>query len=115
MCTNPTDSNVTIIEPIARPLPGWKDFRASLDRHTLTNAVVAWLFAVTGPLAVLLAVATKAKFEQDQIAAWIFGAHAIPGLLSVLASYLYRQPTGIAWSIPAAILIGPALDHFSLA
>ena len=116
MCrTSPTDSDVTIIEPIERPLPSWRDFRASLDRHTVTNAVVAWLFAVTGPLAVLLAVSTKAKFEQDQVAAWIFGAYAIPGLLSVPTSYLYRQPSGIAWSIPGAILIGPALDHFSFA
>src|SRR5215470_7610157 len=114
MCrTSPTDSNLTFIEPIARPLLGWRDFRTFLDRHTVTNAVVAWLFAVTGPLAVLLAVSTKANFEHDQVATWIFGAYAIPGLLSVAMSYLYRQPSGIAWSIPGAILIGPALDHFS--
>ena len=70
----------------------------------VTNAVVAWLFAVTGPLAVLLAVSTKANFEHDKVAAWIFGAYAIPGLLSVATSYLYRQPSGVAWSIPGAIL-----------
>src|SRR5260221_3503173 len=81
----------------------------------VSNDVVAWLFAVRGPLAVLLAVSTKATFEHDQVAAWIFGAYAIPGLLSVVTSYLYRQPSGIAWSIPGAILIGPALDHFSFA
>jgi hypothetical protein len=53
MCrTRPTDSNVTIIEHVERPLPGWGDFGTSLDRHMVTNAVVAWLFAVTGPLAV---------------------------------------------------------------
>jgi benzoate membrane transport protein len=80
-----------------------------------TNAVVAWLYAITGPLAILLAVSTKAGFGEDQVAAWIFGAHAIPGFLSILTSYLYRQPSGIAWSIPGAILIGPALDHLSFA
>jgi benzoate membrane transport protein len=80
-----------------------------------TNAVVAWLFAITGPLAILLAVSTKAGFGQDQAAAWMFGAHVIPGILSILTSYLYRQPSGIAWSIPGAILIGPALDHFRFA
>ena len=97
-CRNsPTDSNVTIIEPIARPLPSWADFGMSLNRHMVTNALVAWLFAVTGPLAILLAVSTKANFEHDQVAAWIFGAYAIPGLLSVATSYLYHQPRGIAW------------------
>ena len=46
MCrTSPTDSNATVIEPIARPLPGWRGFRTSLDRHTVTNAMVSWLFA----------------------------------------------------------------------
>jgi benzoate membrane transport protein len=80
-----------------------------------TNAVVAWLFAITGPLAILLAVAAKADFGQDQVAAWIFGAHVIPGFPSILTSYLYRQPSGIAWSIPGAILIGPALGHLGFA
>ena len=48
----------------------------------MTNAVVAWLYAVTGPLAILLAVSTEAGFGQDREAAWIFGAYAIPGFLS---------------------------------
>ncbi len=96
-------------------MPDWPDIIASLDRHMVTNATVAWLYAITGPLAILLAVASKAGFAQDQVAAWIFGGHAIGGFLSILMSCLYRQPTGVAWSIPGAILIGPALDHLSFA
>lgn len=81
----------------------------------MTNAFVAWLYAVTGPLAILLAVAGKANFAADQLATWLFGAYAIGGLISVLTSYFYRQPSGIAFSIPGAILIGPALEHLSFA
>jgi benzoate membrane transport protein len=81
----------------------------------VTNATVAWLYAITGPLAILLAVASKACFAQDQVAAWIFGGYAIGGFLSILMSCLYRQPTGVAWSIPGAILIGPGLNHLSFA
>jgi benzoate membrane transport protein len=103
------------LELAARPLASWRDILTALDRHSVTSAVVAWLYAVTGPLAILLAVSTKAGFGQDQVAAWIFGAYAIPGFLSILTSYLYRQPSGVAWSIPGAILIGPALDHLSFA
>ena len=106
---------MTTLEPTARPLPSWRDLLTSLDRHMVTNAVVAWLYAITGPLAILLAVSTKAGFGQGQVAAWIFGAYAIPGFLSILTSYLYRQPSGVAWSIPGAILIGPTLDHLSFA
>jgi benzoate membrane transport protein len=108
-------SATTTLEPAVRPIPGWRDIVGSVDRHMVTNAAVAWLYAVTGPLAILLSVAGKAGFAQDQVAAWIFGGYAIGGILSILMSWLYRQPTGIAWSIPGAILIGPALDHLSFA
>jgi benzoate membrane transport protein len=81
----------------------------------VTNATVAWLYATTGPLAILLAVSSRAGIAPDQVAAWVFGGYAIGGFLSVLMSCLYRQPSGIAWSIPGAILIGPALDHLSFA
>jgi benzoate membrane transport protein len=106
-------STMTTLEPAERPTPGWRDIVASLDRHMVTNATVAWLYAITGPLAILLAVASKAGFTQDQVAAWIFGGYAIGGLLSILMSCLYRQPSGVAWSISGAILVGPALDHLS--
>jgi benzoate membrane transport protein len=104
-----------VLEPPERPLPSWRDLVASLDRHTVTNATVAWLYAITGPLAILLAVGSQVGFTHDQIAAWIFGGYAIGGFYSVLMSWMYRQPNGVAWSIPGAILIGPALDHLSFA
>src|ERR1700738_617405 len=66
------------LEPAARPLARWRDILTALDRHSVTSAVVAWLYAVTGPLAILLAVSTKSGFGQDQVAAWIFGARGSP-------------------------------------
>jgi benzoate membrane transport protein len=106
---------ITIIEPIERPLPTWRETLFALNRHTAANAFIAWLYAVTGPLAILLAVASSASFGSDQLATWLFGAYAIGGLISILTSYLYRQPSGIAFSIPGAILIGPALNHLNFA
>src|SRR5260370_11324034 len=114
-CKESPASAMTTLEPAERPMPGWPDIIASLDRHMVTNATVAWLYAITGPLAILLAVASRAGFAQDQVAAWIFGGYAVGGFLSILMSCLYRQPTGVASSIPGAILIGPALDHLSFA
>jgi benzoate membrane transport protein len=106
-------TTIATLEPTARPMPAWRDLVASLDRHTAMNATVALLYAITGPLAVLLAVGSKVGFTHDQVAAWIFGGYAVGGFLSVLMSWMYRQPIGVAWSIPGAILIGPALDHLS--
>jgi hypothetical protein len=69
-------------------MPASRDIVASLDRHTVTNATVAWLYAITGPLAILLAVGSKVGFTHDQVAAWIFGGYAIGGFLSILMSWM---------------------------
>jgi benzoate membrane transport protein len=82
-------------------------------RQLVANAVIAWLFAITGPLAILLAVASKAQLSQQDIASWIFGSYAMGGLLSIAMSYLCRQPVGMAWTIPGALLVAPALEHLS--
>jgi benzoate membrane transport protein len=107
--------SITTIEPVEKPLPTWLDTLSALNRDTVTNAFISWLYAVTGPLAILLAVAGKAGFGQDQLATWLFGAYTIGGMISILTSILYRQPSGMAFSIPGAILVGPALDHLSFA
>jgi benzoate membrane transport protein len=104
-----------IFERAAHPRPGWRDIAQAYDRHMLGNAVVAWLFSITGPLVILLAVSTKAGLSREVIASWIFGGYALGGVLSLLMSWLYRQPLGIAWSIPGAVLLGPALDHLTFA
>ncbi|MFI4988473.1 MAG: benzoate/H(+) symporter BenE family transporter, partial [Alphaproteobacteria bacterium] len=101
------------LEASARPYPRFRDILAALDRHMAANAVVAWLFSVTGPLAILLAVASRAGLAREDIASWIFGGYALGGVFGILVSFLYRQPIGIAWSIPAAVLIGPALEHLA--
>src|ERR671927_313882 len=35
----------------------------------------------------------------------------INGILSIAASAAYRQPLVFLWSIPGAVLVGPALGH----
>ena len=102
------------IEHAKKPLPTWSDIAADFDRQTAMNAVVAWLYAITGPLAILFAVLNDAKIDQGVVASWIFGCHAVGGVLSVIMSCLYRQPIAMAWSIPAAMLAAPALGHLSL-
>ena len=102
-----------VLERAPRPHPRFSDIVGALDRHMAANAAVAWLFAVTGPLVILLAVASKAGLSREDTASWIFGGYALGGVFSILMSYLYRQPIGIAWTIPGAVLVGPALGHLS--
>lgn len=105
----------TVLERAPRPLPRWGDIARGYDRHVAGHAAVAFLFSVTGPLVILLAVTTKAGLGRAEIASWIFGGYALGGLFSLAMSFVYRQPIGMAWTIPGAVLIGPALDHLTFA
>ncbi len=93
------------------PTPG--EMAANFSRHNLVNGFVGFLFAVTGPLAIILAVGTKGGLDEDAIMSWIFGGYGIGGVLSILFSIRYRQPLALAWTIPGAVLMGPALDHLA--
>jgi benzoate membrane transport protein len=79
------------------------------------NAVVAFLFATTGPVAIILAVGARGGLTESDIASWIFGAFFVNGLISIAFSLLYRQPLVFLWTIPGAVLVGPALGHLSFA
>jgi benzoate membrane transport protein len=79
------------------------------------NAVVAFLFASTGPVAIILAVGARGGLSESDIASWIFGAFFLNGLISIAFSVLYRQPLVFLWTIPGAVLVGPALGHLSFA
>ena len=83
------------------------------NRDAVTNGVVAWLFAVTGPIAILLSVALAAGLDRQLINSWIFASLVVSGVLSVWFSASRRQPIGLAWTIPGAVLLGPALVHLS--
>lgn len=85
-----------------------------LDRHNLVNGLLAWLFAATAALAVLLAAARQGGLEDGLTASWIFAGYGLGGALSILLTLYYRQPLGMGWSIPAAALVGPAFGHLAL-
>jgi benzoate membrane transport protein len=99
------------IERPPRPVPGvgrlWKD----LGGLYVGNAFIGLLFAATGPVAVILSVGRQGGLTQEQLASWIFGVFFINGFLTVLASWLYRQPLSFFWTIPGTVLIGPAFGH----
>ena len=82
---------------------------------TIANGIVGFLFACTGPVAIIIAVATAGGLSEADIASWLFAGFAIGGLITILFSLLYRQPLSFAWSIPGTVLIGPALEHLSFA
>jgi benzoate membrane transport protein len=104
-----------MLEPVARPLPGWRRIGADFGSTYAASGLIGFVFAATGPVAVILAVGSRGGLSQAEIASWIFGVFFLNGWLSLLASWLYRQPLVFFWTIPGAVLVGPALAHLRFA
>ena len=94
----------------AAPGPSfWRDITLT---H-VANAVVGFLFAASGPLAIILATGSRGGLSEAEIASWVFGSLAINGALSIGFCLVWRQPLVFFWTIPGTVLIGPALGHLS--
>ena len=81
----------------------------------LANAVVAFLFAITAPVAIVLTIGQQGRLTEADIASWLFGAFFINGIISLVLCLWYRQPLLCLWTIPGAVLVGQSLEHFSFA
>jgi benzoate membrane transport protein len=84
-----------------------------LNQHTLGNGIVGFLFATTGPLAILFAAAARGNLSEAEIASWVASGYALPGVMTLAFSLVYRQPLAFSWSIAGAVVVGTALDHLS--
>ena len=78
------------------------------------NGFIGFLFAASGPTAVILAVGTRGGLSPAELASWIFGVFVVNGVLTMGMSWWFRQPLCFFWTIPGTVLVGPALGHLSL-
>jgi benzoate membrane transport protein len=105
---------MTLETPNPAP-PGLRQIWSDFSGHYAVNALVAFVFATTGPVAIILAVGSQGSLTESDISSWMFGSFFLNGLISLAFCWLYRQPLVFLWSIPGAVLIGPALGHLSFA
>lgn len=102
---------------LERPVPAdlrtgfWRD----LSPAHAAAALVGFLFAATGPVAVILATGSRGGLAEADLASWVFGAFLINGIVTIVFSLAYRQPLAFFWTIPGTVLVGPALGHFTFA
>ena len=96
-------------EPVVSAPRGlWRDLPVLVG-----NGLAGFLFAASGPLAIILATGTRGGLTEAELASWVFGSLAINGVLSIGYSLIWRQPLVFFWTIPGTILVGPALAHLS--
>jgi benzoate membrane transport protein len=98
--------------PAARP-PGLREALDDFGGTYFVSGLVAFIFAASGPVAIILAVGTRGGLSADDLSSWIFGSFFLNGLISLLFCWRYRQPLVFFWTIPGTVLVGPALGHLS--
>jgi benzoate membrane transport protein len=97
------------ILPPPSPRRIWHDFGGLYAG----NAVVAFLFSATGPVAIILSVGARGGLSESDISSWIFGGFFLNTLVSLVFTLIYRQPLVFLWSIPGGVLVAPALTHLT--
>ena len=101
------------LEQAATRGPGMRELLSDVGGVQVVNGIVGFLFAATAPVAIILAVGTKAKLSPGDLSSWIFGSFFLNGLLSLWFCWRYRQPLVFFWTIPGVVLVGPALAHLT--
>lgn len=99
-----------IERPAAPPARLQKVF-ADLSTTILANGLIGFIFAATGPFAVILSVGTRGGLTSAELASWVFGVFVVNGMLSLFMSWRYQMPLAFGWTIPGTVLVGPALQH----
>ena len=100
-----------ILERPAGPAPGWAELRADIGPTYAVNGLIGFIFAASGPVAIILATGQRGGLGSAELASWLFGAFFLNGLLTVGLSWRYRTPLVFFWTIPGTVLVGPALVH----
>jgi benzoate membrane transport protein len=93
--------------------PGWRQVLADFGPTYAAHGFIGWVFAATGPVAIILSVGTAGHLTELELASWIFGVFVVNGLITMLFCWLYRQPLAFFWTIPGTVLVGPSLAHLS--
>ena len=88
-----------VLERFARPWPGMGEILANARGFHFANALVSFLFACTGPVALILTVGIAGGLKPAEIASWISIAFGLGGIITFAMSYFYRQPLAMAWTL----------------
>ncbi|OFZ83766.1 MAG: benzoate transporter [Betaproteobacteria bacterium RBG_16_66_20] len=95
------------------PFPSLRQLAADFGGAYAASGLVAFIFAASGPVAIILAVGAQGGLTESDLSSWIFGSFFVNGLISIAFCLVYREPLVFFWTIPGAVLVGPALGHLS--
>jgi benzoate membrane transport protein len=105
----------TAIERASERGPGLREMWRDFGVLYASNGFIGFIFAASGPVAIILSVGSRGGLSEAEIASWIFGSFFINGLLSIYFCWRWRQPLVFFWTIPGTVLVGQALEHLRFA
>src|SRR3954467_13733135 len=105
---------ITSLERPVVPAPSPRQVLADFGPIYAANGFIGFVFAATGPVAIILSVGTSGGLSPAVLASWIFGVFFMNGLITVGMSWRYHQPLAFLWTIPGTVLVGPSLQHLSI-
>lgn len=77
----------------------------------LTAAMTVTIFSIAA-LALPLAVVVPLELSSPATGTWLFALYAVPGLLSVVLSVVYRQPLLVAWHTAVLVFLAGQASRF---
>jgi benzoate membrane transport protein len=108
-----TGNRVSTLERAPAPRPDLRQVWADLGPTYAVNGLIGFIFAATGPVAIVLSTGTRGGLGQAELASWLFGSFFLNGLLTLALSWRWRMPMVFFWTIPGTVLVGPALTHLT--
>ena len=93
------------------PVPSLRGLRRDFHIQALVNGLLGFIFAASGPLAIILSVGSGAGMPSSLIASCVFGCFGLNGILSIALSWTYRKPLAFFWTIPGMVLMGESLKR----
>ena len=82
--------------------------------NNFVDSFIAFLFAISGPVAIMLSITSANNIDPRDVSIWLFGCFAVNGFFSIILTLKNKQPLVLMWSIPGIILIGYSLKNYSL-
>ena len=79
-------SESTSARPASPSPASLRDILRDLGPTQAVNALVGFLFAATGPVAIILSAGAQGNLSQAELASWIFGCFFVNGLLTIVLS-----------------------------
>ena len=91
--------------------PGFRETWRDFGPVYAANGLIGFIFAASGPVAIILSVGSRGGLSEAELASWLFGSFFVNGLLSIFFCWRWRQPLVFFWTIPGTVLVGQALEH----